>query len=184
MIAKVVKEIDDNPAADETVFIYHLKNADAANLESTVNVLFNGGSPSSSSRSNTQRTGNAISNRSSTGSGSSLGGSGSSRGGSTLGGSSSGFGGNSSSSIEIRIERLRWLRLPFGGGLSSSSQSNASTLAGQVSIIADADTNSLLVRTSPKYFDRVKAILDELDRAVPQVLIKVLVAEVTHDKLD
>ena len=57
----------------------------------------------------------------------------------------------------------------------------ASQLAGQVSVIAEPDTNSLLVRTSPKNYDSVKAILDELDRPVPQVLIKVLVAEVTHN---
>ena len=38
-----------------------------------------------------------------------------------------------------------------------------------------------LVTTSSKNFDRVKAIIMDLDRAVPQVLIKVLIAEVTHD---
>jgi general secretion pathway protein D len=59
---------------------------------------------------------------------------------------------------------------------------NASDLAGQVTVIADPDTNSLLVRTSPKNYERVKEILNELDRPVAQVLIKVLVAEVTHDK--
>jgi general secretion pathway protein D len=69
-----------------------------------------------------------------------------------------------------------------GGGLSSGSLRAAVDLAGQVTIIADPDTNSLLVRTSPKNYDRVKVILEELDRAVAQVLIKVLIAEVTHDK--
>jgi general secretion pathway protein D len=71
----------------------------------------------------------------------------------------------------------------FGGfgGLSSGSQQTAASLAGQVSVIADPDTNSLLIRTSPKNYDSVKTILNELDRPVPQVLIKVLVAEVTHD---
>jgi general secretion pathway protein D len=48
-------------------------------------------------------------------------------------------------------------------------------------VIADPDTNSLLVRTKPGNYDQVKAVLAELDRPVPQVLIKVLVAEVTHD---
>ena len=54
-------------------------------------------------------------------------------------------------------------------------------MAGQVAIIADADTNSLLVRTAPKNYEQVRKVLEELDRPVPQVLIKVLVAEVTHD---
>jgi general secretion pathway protein D len=47
--------------------------------------------------------------------------------------------------------------------------------------VADEDTNSLMVMTAPKNFERVKAVLAELDRDVPQVLIKVLIAEVTHD---
>jgi general secretion pathway protein D len=48
-------------------------------------------------------------------------------------------------------------------------------------VVADPDTNSLLVMTAPKNYERVKKVLDELDRAVPQVLIKVLLAEVSHD---
>ena len=36
--------------------------------------------------------------------------------------------------------------------------------------------------TAPKNYERVKKVLQELDRPVPQVLIKVLIAEVTHDR--
>jgi general secretion pathway protein D len=58
-------------------------------------------------------------------------------------------------------------------------------LIGQVYVVAEPDTNSLLVSTSSANFERVKAIIADLDRAVPQVLIKVLIAEVTHnDSLD
>ncbi|HEY7090207.1 MAG TPA: secretin N-terminal domain-containing protein, partial [Tepidisphaeraceae bacterium] len=67
------------------------------------------------------------------------------------------------------------------GGISSATARAASDLAGQVTIIADPDTNSLLVRTAPGNYDQVKQILGELDRPVAQVLIKVLIAEVTHD---
>ncbi len=64
-----------------------------------------------------------------------------------------------------------------GGGTSD--------LVGQVYCVADEDTNSIIVRAASKHFDRIKAMLDELDRPVPQVLIKVLIAEVTHeDQLD
>ena len=38
-----------------------------------------------------------------------------------------------------------------------------------------------MVMTAPKNFERVKAVLLELDRDILQVLIKVLIAEVTHD---
>jgi general secretion pathway protein D len=69
--------------------------------------------------------------------------------------------------------------------LSPGATAAAADLAGQVYFVADEDSNSLMVMTAPKYFERLKAIIGELDRAVPQVLIKVLIAEVTHsDKRD
>jgi general secretion pathway protein D len=184
VIEKVIKELDNNPAAEETVFIYKLKNAQALNLEAVLNALFNGtttGTRGSSSASNTLQSRRSGTSSSSTfgGSGSRSGSSssafggglGSSRSGSFGGGSSGfggGFGGGSSS---------------FGGrgGVSSSASRTGADLAGQVTIIADPDTNSLLVRTKPQNYERVEKVLKELDRAVPQVLIKVLVAEVTHD---
>ena len=70
----------------------------------------------------------------------------------------------------------------FGRGSSSNPAGVAAgDLAGQVYVVADEATNSLLVRTASKYVDRVKGILLELDRPVPQVLIKVLIVEVTYD---
>jgi general secretion pathway protein D len=52
-------------------------------------------------------------------------------------------------------------------------------LAGNVYVVADEDTNALLILTPPSNFETLRAIITELDRAIPQVLIKVLVAEVT-----
>jgi general secretion pathway protein D len=66
--------------------------------------------------------------------------------------------------------------------LSTATAAAASDLVGQAYVVADEDTNSLLVTTASKNFERIKAILTDLDRPVPQVLIKVLIAEVTHDK--
>ncbi len=184
VIEKVVSDLDKNPAAEETVFVYRLKNAQAQNVEYVMNTLFNGttggsrGNSSSSSSNNglnrsSNRSGNTGgSNRSGSGSGvgsSSRSGSGStfgsSGGGSTFG---SGGGGNRGGGFGV-------------GGLSSSGQRTAADLSGQVTIIADPDTNSLLVRTKPVNYEKVKLVLADLDRAVAQVLIKVLIAEVTHD---
>lgn len=64
--------------------------------------------------------------------------------------------------------------------LSNASNQTASDLSGQVFAVADEDTNSVLIMTASSNFDRVKDLLKELDRPVPQVLIKVLIAEVTH----
>ncbi|HUU90759.1 MAG TPA: type II secretion system secretin GspD [Phycisphaerae bacterium] len=77
---------------------------------------------------------------------------------------------------------------PFSRTSSGSSQrvaASAGDLVGQVYVVADEDTNSLIVRAASKHFDRINELLVELDRATPQVLIKVLIAEITHeDTLD
>jgi general secretion pathway protein D len=65
---------------------------------------------------------------------------------------------------------------------ATSSLQTADSLAGQVYVVANVDTNSLMVMTASKNFAQVKEIIAELDRPVPQVLIKVLIAEVTLDK--
>ncbi|MFI4859627.1 MAG: type II secretion system secretin GspD [Phycisphaerales bacterium JB063] len=59
--------------------------------------------------------------------------------------------------------------------------SSGADLVGQVTAVANEDTNTLLVLTPEKNFARLQEILNELDRPVPQVLIRVLVSEVTHD---
>jgi len=51
----------------------------------------------------------------------------------------------------------------------------------EVAIVAERATNTLLVSASPQYFDRIAEMILELDTAPPQVLIQVLLAEVTLD---
>ncbi len=73
----------------------------------------------------------------------------------------------------------------MGMGMGTTSTQSLSDLLEQVYFEADTDTNALLVMATPKNWARIKEILDDLDKPVPQVLIKVLLAEVTHsDSLD
>jgi len=65
-----------------------------------------------------------------------------------------------------------------GGATSSSSDSD--DLSEETYFEADPNTNSLLCMTSTKNYEKIKPIIEELDRPVGQVLIKVLFAEVTH----
>lgn len=180
VVARVVAELDANPAADEAVFIYHLKNAQAVNVESVVNSLFNGTTTSrtgtSGVQSRRQTTGTSSPRAGATGGRTSTGGT--TGGGATGGARTGGFGTGGFGTGGFGTGGFGG----FGGfgAVSSTAARAASDLAGQVTIIADTDTNSLLVRTAPGNFDRVKAVLAELDRPVAQVLIKVLVAEVTH----
>ena len=57
----------------------------------------------------------------------------------------------------------------------------AADLVGNVKAVADESTNTLLVLTAEANFQRIRDILHDLDRPVPQVLVRVLVAELSHD---
>ena len=132
VVENVIRELDANPAEEQAVFIYHLKNARAKNLEEVLRSLF-------SEMEQAQQAG----------------------GGSQRGG---------------RRSSQQGTQTP------TTTAQAAAGLAGEVYIVADEDTNSLLVLTGSKNFERVKQILADLDRPVPQVVIKVLIAEVTHEK--
>ncbi|MCC6676589.1 MAG: hypothetical protein IT436_05540 [Phycisphaerales bacterium] len=51
----------------------------------------------------------------------------------------------------------------------------------EVTVVGDEKSNKLVVSTSPRYMERVLKIIKELDSAPPQVMIQVLLAEVTLD---
>ena len=134
VVERVVKELDSDTTEKESVFIYHLKNADAANLEKVLTKLFTESTSSSARGGPTQTSGSAG----------------------------------------------RFATFMRGGSAQTSESGKATNLAGKVTVVADADSNSLSVMTAAKNFDRVREILTELDRPIRQVLIKVLIAEVTH----
>lgn len=177
-VAGVIKELDSNPAAEETVYVYRLKNAQALNLEQVLNSLFNG--TPITNRTSTSNADTLRNARSSSGSFSGSGRSGNTgtRGNTGINSPFGTFGG--------MFGQNTGRTQTFGGNrgntqnVSANAQAVASDLAGQVSIIADTDTNSLLIRTAPGNYARVKSVLDEMDKPVRQVLIKVLIAEVTH----
>ena len=73
-----------------------------------------------------------------------------------------------------------------GGGIRGGNARNTGTadsssddISDETYIEADTDTNSLIILTSNKNYDKIKVVIDDLDKPVPQVLIKVLIAELT-----
>lgn len=100
----------------------------------------------------------------------------SSSGYSGYGGSSRGGYGGSSSSYGSR-----------GGSSSSSSSSSStrdypnSTMVGDAVITADPDTRRLIVITDEATHENISQVISNLDRPKPQVLIKVVFAEVTYN---
>jgi general secretion pathway protein D len=63
---------------------------------------------------------------------------------------------------------------------NTGSQSS-DDLTGAAYVVPDVDTNSLLVAVVSQYKPEVQTVIEQLDRPIAQVLIKVLVAEVSHD---
>lgn len=84
---------------------------------------------------------------------------------------------------------LRDVRVPPGaqgaaapaGAVQSVAGLNAA-LAGDVTIVPDAGTNSLMIRASRRDFELIEAAVQELDVRPLQVMIAVLIAEVRKDR--
>jgi general secretion pathway protein D len=187
VIKKMLVELD-KPASEQTFFIYPVKNGTAVDIANTLNAMFTGsGSTSTGGGANTSNRLSSNGGSSSRSGSSGFGSSGSSGFGSSGGsGGSSGFGGGSNINRNSVIGGTGGTG--GGGGLAAITKSGsggaASPLAellGQVYVVPDQDTNSLLIATATKYEKEVRDVLATLDRPVPQVLIKVLIAEVTHD---
>jgi general secretion pathway protein D len=51
----------------------------------------------------------------------------------------------------------------------------------EIAVVAEPISNTLLISASPRYFESVKSLIEELDLPQEQVLIQVLVAEVSLD---
>lgn len=191
LIEALIQKLENNPSTEQSIFIYRLRNAQSANLQSVLNVLFgNSNSTGAGSTTGTRQVGaNNTFNRSSS---LSSGGGGGGRGGGLGGGGGGGggglgnFGGTGGTNRGTTGGGGRGGTSGFGGGnLSSGSQRAANELTGQVFVVAETDTNSLLVTSPTRYQDQVKQIIAELDRPVRQVLIKALIVEVTHsDNID
>jgi general secretion pathway protein D len=194
VIDQMLDQLDADPSAQEDFFIYPVRNGQAVDIQGTLNSLFGNGTTGTTS-SNTNTNNNAFGSTSTFGGssgGSAFGGG--SRGGNSGGGlGSSGGTGLGSSSFGSSASNGNnrggggFGGGGFGGGASafggqtSGPVSPVAELKGQVYVVADADTNSLLVATASKFDKQVREILAQLDRPIPQVLIKVLIAEVSHD---
>jgi general secretion pathway protein D len=168
VIGKVVEELDADPTSEDTLFIYHLRNGQAQHLEYTLNVLF-GNISNGNQQNQNQNQGQNQNQPNPFGQGQ----------------SASGASNNLSSSVSNNSTAKRnnaTARQGGGGGGNVAQASNE--LTGKVLVVADPDTNSLLVTTASKYEHQVRQIIEDLDHPVAQVLIKVLIAEVTHDNSD
>ena len=57
-----------------------------------------------------------------------------------------------------------------------------SNLLGNVRIVSETRTNSLLVTTNAQYFDVIDQLVAELDKEISQVLVEILIVEITENQ--
>jgi general secretion pathway protein D len=190
-VEKVIKELDSDPRINLAVFIYNLKYGQARNLEVVINNLFNagtgrtvGGTQRTTTGVRGTTTGTGVRGGTSGATSGAGGGTTGARGGTTGGGlgtTGGALGSGTSAGFGTAGTAFATGTMAGQGRISAGAAGTAAALSGQVTVVANEDTNSLLVMTAPENWERVEKVLKELDRPVRQVLIKVLIAEVTHD---
>ena len=67
-------------------------------------------------------------------------------------------------------------------GTAPGGEGIASELRGTVSVVADASSNSLIITSAPRNFDRIFQLVKDLDQAPPQVMIQAVLIEVTLNR--
>jgi general secretion pathway protein D len=70
------------------------------------------------------------------------------------------------------------------GAAASGALTTQQQITQDVVIVADITTNSLIVSASARYFEEILKVIQILDRRPPQVVIQVLIAEVTLQQND
>ena len=76
--------------------------------------------------------------------------------------------------IEDYITRRRRVQQEAPGVISPYQQ-----IESEVIVVAHKESNSLIISATPKYYDEIIKLIQEIDKSPPQVVIKVLIAEVT-----
>lgn len=83
---------------------------------------------------------------------------------------------------ELREQRVPPVERRRESEAASADPGRPAALAGDVTIVPDPRTNSLLVRAAPADFELIQAAVHELDLRPLQVLIEVVIAEVRRDR--
>jgi len=98
------------------------------------------------------------------------------------------FSGRSGLSTGTLSDELRRNNVPPNGAPAvppaegQVKAANSASLSGQVTIVPDQLTNSLLVRAGQEDFEVLREAIDQLDIRPLQVLIEVLIVEARHDR--
>jgi general secretion pathway protein D len=200
LVAEVIKELDVDIKYESSVFVFPLENARADQVSTLLNQAFGtrsgGGNQNTRTNSVGQRNPNQRNNRNN-------------MGGGNFGGGRGRTSNDDPNSLYLDFEDpesatgelLTSIEVAQGGGfnrvLGGQGQGNqgqnqtgrdpqgrlvpVQNLSGQVSVIADQNTNSLIVVGTPENADLIRGILGQLDRIPEQVMIETIIVEATLD---
>jgi general secretion pathway protein D len=85
--------------------------------------------------------------------------------------------------VESFQQRAQTSQVPTAPqAVAESAQAEIRGLVGRTAIVPDQATNSLVIRTAPPNFPLLQETIQQLDVRPPQVLLEVLIAEVTLDR--
>jgi type II secretion system protein D len=79
-----------------------------------------------------------------------------------------------SSAINTFLTNIRTMETSLVGAITPFAQ-----IEQEVIVVAESNSNSLIVSATPRYFKEIKDIIDKLDERPPMVMIQVLIAQVT-----
>lgn len=203
IVREVIDAIDQPMTVEDTTVVVPLQNARADDMADLLNEAFGGGRGGFGGFGNFGRTGRSGRNNNRTGAG---------RNRNQFGGGGFGRGVDpanpSMSDLELNVVdpnadesplatdvQAQFFGFGFGGGqnrrTSSSSARGADgrlvnirDLDGQVQVISDTNTNSLIVVTDPENIDVVRSLIDKLDKIPEQVMIETIIVEASLDSSD
>jgi len=157
-------DIKTGGEAGLSTYVYHLKHANSSELATTLGQVFGAAVVAPTGRARVQ----ALEGRS-------------------LSSSLQGLESHEMESVQQRNQ----VPLQVAGQIAVASPDSGGTAVGPVlrgglvggtTIVPDEATNSLVIRTAPPNFSVLQGTIDQLDIRPPQVLLEVLIAEVTLDK--
>jgi len=165
VIDEIVEQLDRNPTESMETHVIGLRHGDAAALAQVIRDLLRGGTGTTGNRTtpttNNNQSRNANNNQQRP---------------------STRQGGNNATRNLGPLQDQDMPAPTQEPAPNGDPEQDRRAIEGQADVQADAATNSLVIRTSPRNLDAIRSIIQNLDRPRPQVLIKVLIAEVTLDK--
>ncbi len=177
IIDDVVKQLDANPTETKTTISVPIINHTAVDLATALQNLVRGQTTGTTSSQFGTRTGQTQTQPGMFGNQNQGFGN---RGSAPQSGSTRGSAGGTSRTRSGQLGPLE--QDPPGLPPQQEEEPQRRSIEGTVDIQPDAATNRMLLRGAPRDLRAIQALIDELDRVRPQVLIKVLIADVTLDE--